>query len=63
MPTVILTAVPAHFNHAALLVPVLPGIIAPHFNIEGAELHEGGVSADSSSVSSKEVSTTVTLLT
>jgi len=46
MPTVILTAVPAHFNHAALLVPVLPGIIAPHFNIEGAELHEGGVSAD-----------------
>lgn len=46
MPTGILTADPAHFNGATLLVPILPGLIAPHFNIEGAELHKGGVTAD-----------------
>lgn len=46
MPTGILTAAPAHFNGATLLVPILPGLIAPHFNIEGAELHEGGVTED-----------------
>ena len=43
MPTGILTAAPTCFNVATLLAPVLPRLIAPHFNIEGAELHEGGV--------------------
>ena len=43
MPTGILTATPAHYNSAVLLIPRLPELIAPRFNIEGAELHEGGV--------------------
>jgi len=45
MPTGILTAAPAHYNSAALLIPTLPGLIAPYFHIEGFALHEGGVSA------------------
>jgi len=46
MPTGILTAAPAHFRLATLLIPVLPGLIAPHFNIEDADLHEDGVTKD-----------------
>jgi hypothetical protein len=44
MPTGILTVAPTHSDWVARLVPVLPGLIAPHFNIEGTKLHEGGVS-------------------